>query len=125
LGLKDDGEGARELAFARRTALDASVEKLDEIRSAAPPDAQVVEMLRTYYAARAARAREIAEDQTDEAHLRHVSVFSQRQDLVDAQRQAVIQLWKEGAITDQTLANAAREIDLEELMFTARGEGGV
>ncbi len=124
MGLKDDGEGARELALARRTALDASVEKLDEIRTEGPADQQVVEMLRAYYAARAARAREIAEEQTDEAHLQHVSLFTQRKELVDAQRQAVIQLWKDGAITDQTLGNAAREIDLEELMFSARAEDG-
>lgn len=124
LGLKDDGEGTRELALARRTALDASVEKLDEIRSAGAPDPEVIEMLRAYYAARATRAREIAQDSSDEAHLRHLSLFSQRKDLVDAQRQSVIQLWKDGAITDQTLGSAAREIDLEELMFTARSEDG-
>ena len=124
LGLKDDGEGARELGLARRTALDASVKKLDEIRKAGPPDQQVIEMLRAYYAARAARAKEIAEDHTNEAHLRRLTLFSQRQELVEVQRQAVIKLWKEGVITDQTLGNAAREIDLEELMFTSRGEDG-
>jgi monovalent cation/hydrogen antiporter len=124
LGLKDDGEGARELALARRTALDASVAELDAIRNAGPPDPQVVEILQAYYAARAARAREIAETHTEEAHAIHVSVFTQRQELVCAQRQAVIQLWEKGAITDQTLAQAAREIDLEELMFDARSGNG-
>jgi len=125
LGLKDDGEGTRELALARQTALDASVEKLDAIRNEGPADPQVVEMLRAYYGARAARAREIAGDCNEDVHAVNVSLFSQRQELVDAQRQSVIQLWKKGAITDQTLAAAAREIDLEELMFAARGQDGV
>jgi monovalent cation/hydrogen antiporter len=124
VGLVDDGEGARELALARQTALDASVEKLDAIRSGSPPNPQVIEMLRAYYAARAARTREMAAAQTVEAHALHLSFFAQRQELVDAQRQSVIRLWKAGSITDQTLANASREIDLEELMFAARSEDG-
>jgi len=46
-------------------------------------------MLRAYYAARAARAQELAAVQTEEAHALHLSLFAQRQVLVDAQRQSV------------------------------------
>src|SRR4030095_14847733 len=52
LGLKDDGEGVRELHVARRAALDASVARLDAIRQAGPADQQLVDMNRAFYAAR-------------------------------------------------------------------------
>ena len=51
------------------------------------------------------------------------SIASQRSELSSV-AQAVIDLWRKGTITDQTLADAEREIDLEDLMFDARAASG-
>ena len=123
LGLRDDGEAARELLLARRAALDASVARLDEIRQAGPSDPQLVDMNRAFYAARQDRARSLDGAEPEVAHASRVALANQRSELIDAQRKAVIALWQAGTITDQTLANAEREIDLEDLMFDARREG--
>jgi Na+/H+ antiporter len=123
LGLKDDGEGARELQAARRAALDASVARLDAIRQAGPSDPQLLEMNRAFYAARQDRARSLDGADASVAHASRAALASQRSELIDAQRQAVIDMWRAGTITDQTLADAEREIDLEDLMFDARREG--
>ncbi len=123
LGLKDDGEGERELILARRTALDASVRRLDALQQAAPADPQLVDMNRAFYSARRERAHGLDGVDPEVAHASRTALANQRRDLIDAQRQAVIALWQAGTITDQTLADAEREIDLEDLMFDARREG--
>ena len=123
LGLKDDGEGNRELLVARRAALDASVARLDAIRQAGPSDPQLVDMNRAFYAARQDRARSLDGVDPQVAHASREALATQRSQLIEAQRQAVIDLWRAGTITDQTLADAEREIDLEDLMFDARKEG--
>lgn len=123
LGLKDDGEGTRELLLARRAALDASVTRLDAIRAAGPSDPQLVDMNRAFYAARQDRARSLDGADAEVAHASRNALAMQRSELIEAQRQAVIDLWRAGTITDQTLADAEREIDLEDLMFDARREG--
>ena len=123
LGLRDDGEGARELRLARRAALDASVERLDVIKLSGPSDPHLVEMNRAFYSARQARAQSLDGVDPEVAHASRVALASQRSELIEAQRQAVIGLWQAGTITDQTLADAEREIDLEDLMFDARRNG--
>jgi CPA1 family monovalent cation:H+ antiporter len=120
LGLKDDGEGARELIVARRAALDASVVRLDAIRQAGHSDAALVDMNRAFYSARLDRARSLDGVDPEVAHASREALADQRSELIQAQRQAVIDLWRTGTITDQTLADAEREIDLEELMFDSR-----
>ena len=120
LGLKDDGEGARELIMARRAALDASVARLDAIRQSGHSDPQLVDMNRAFYSARQDRARSLDGVDPEVAHASREALADQRSELIQAQRQAVIDLWRAGTITDQTLADAEREIDLEELMFDSR-----
>jgi len=122
LGLKDDGEGVRELITARRAALDASVARLDAIRQAGQSDPQLVAMNRAFYSARQDRARSLDGAEPEVAHASRDALANQRSELIQAQREAVIDLWRAGTITDQTLADAEREIDLEELMFDARRE---
>ncbi len=121
LGLKDDGEGARELQLARRAALDASVDRLNGLRQADP---QASDMLRAFYSARLDRARQLEKANTVEMQAALAETAEHRQALIDSQRGAVIDLWRKGTITDQTLAEAAREIDLEDLMFDARAASG-
>ena len=120
LGLKDDGEAGRELILARRTALDASVTRLDEIQRAGPADPQLVDMNRAFYSARQVRAHSLEGVDPEVAHASRAALANQRSELIEAQRTAVIALWRAGTITDQTLADAEREIDLEDLMFDAR-----
>jgi Na+/H+ antiporter len=120
LGLRDDGEGARELLMARRAALDASVARLDAMRQSGHSDPQLVDMNRAFYSARQDRARSLDGVDPEVAHASREALADQRSELIQAQRQAVIDLWRAGTITDQTLADAEREIDLEELMFDSR-----
>ncbi len=124
LGITDDGEGAQELLLARRAAIDASVARLDAIKDAGPADEQLVAMHRAYYAARQDRGRNLDKLEPEAARASRHAVAEQRQQLIEAQREAVIELWRKGTITDQTLADAEREIDLEDLMFDARKDFG-
>ena len=79
LGLKDDGEGARELHLARRAALDASVARLDAIRQAGPSDPQLVDMNRAFYAARQDRARSLDGVDAEVAHASREALASPAQ----------------------------------------------
>ena len=98
--------------------------RLDAIRQAGPSDPQLVDMNRAFYSARQDRAHGASTGSTRRWRTRRATRWpKQRSELIDAQRQAVIALWQAGTITDQTLADAEREIDLEDLMFDARREG--
>ena len=69
-------------------------------------------MNRAFYAARQDRARSLDGVDAEVAHASREALAAQRSELIEAQRQAVITLWRAGTITDQTLADAEREIDL-------------
>jgi hypothetical protein len=96
------------------------VARLDAIRQAGQSDPQLVAMNRAFYSARQDRARSLDGAEPEVAHASRDALANQRSELIQAQREAVIDLWRAGTITDQTLADAEREIDLEELMFDAR-----
>jgi CPA1 family monovalent cation:H+ antiporter len=118
LGLRDDGEETRELALARKTALDASVERLDELKSAGAWDPGFTDMLRAYYAGTASQLRDAEAMDVPTLRARRATFLAERTTLTNIQRDAVLGLWRQGRITDQSLALALRQIDMQQLMFT-------
>jgi CPA1 family monovalent cation:H+ antiporter len=118
LGLRDDGEETRELALARKTALDASVERLDELKAAGAWDPGFTDMLRAYFAGTASQLRDAEAMDLPTLRARRATFLAERTTLTDIQREAVLGLWRQGRITDQSLALALRQIDMQQLMFT-------
>jgi CPA1 family monovalent cation:H+ antiporter len=118
LGLRDDGEETRELALARKTALDASVERLDELKAAGAWDPGFTDMLRAYFAGTASQLRDAEAMDLPTLRARRATFLAERTTLTDIQRDAVLGLWRQGRITDQSLALALRQIDMQQLMFT-------
>jgi CPA1 family monovalent cation:H+ antiporter len=117
LGLHDDGEEAREVALARRAAMDASVARIDELKAAGTWDPGLSDMLRAYYAASAEHLRDLAAADAPTLQARRARTLAEREAIIDVQRAAVVDLWRRGQITDQSLAVALRQVDMQLLMF--------
>jgi Na+/H+ antiporter len=116
LGLveEDDGEEGEELR-ARLEAARAALERLDELAGEEWTRDETVERVRRLYEFRkrrfAARAGKIADDGYDE---RSVAYQRLMRLLYEAQRDALVRLRNEGAISNDVMHRIERELDLEE-----------
>jgi Na+/H+ antiporter len=116
LGLveEDDGEEGEELR-ARLEAARAALERLDELAGEEWTRDETVERVRRLYEFRkrrfAARAGKIADDGYDE---RSVAYQRLMRLLFEAQREALVRLRNEGAISNDVMHRIEREVDLEE-----------
>lgn len=122
LGLHDDGEEVRELALARQAALDASVQRLDELKAAGAWNTEFTDMLRAYFTGTASQLRDAAALDAPALSARRTQFLAERATLTDIQRGAVLALWRDGRITDQSLAIALRQVDMQQLMFTPEAD---
>jgi Na+/H+ antiporter len=111
---EDDGEQSEELR-ARLEAARAALERLDELAEEDWTRDETIERVRRQYEFRkrrfAARAGQIADDGYDERSLAYQRVM---QLLFEAQREAVVRLRNEGAISNDVMHRIERELDLEE-----------
>src|SRR5918997_684290 len=116
LGLveEDDGEQSEELR-ARLEAARAALERLDELAGEDWTRDETVERVRRLYEFRkrrfAARAGKIEDHGYDERSLAYQRLM---QLLFEAQREAVVRLRNEGAISNDVMHRIERELDLEE-----------
>jgi Na+/H+ antiporter len=121
LGLveEDDGEEGEELR-ARLEAARAALERLDELAGEEWTRDETVERVRRLYEFRkrrfAARAGKIADDGYDE---RSVAYQRLMRLLFEAQRDALVRLRNEGAISNDVMHRIERELDLEESRLEA------
>lgn len=118
LGLVDDGEETRELTLALEAALEASVKRLEELKAKGEWDPTLAEMFRGYYAGVMASLRGGPEPDVRTLHARRASFIAERATISEVQRRAILDLWRAGRITDQSLAIALRQVDMQLLMFT-------
>jgi monovalent cation/hydrogen antiporter len=115
LSLEADASREQEHARAHLAAARAAQQRLDELASEAWVQEAAVQRLRSYFdeQERQSRARldgrEVAED-VDRATARN----RLRQEVLTAERRAVIRMRDQGHIDDEVLRQVERELDLEE-----------
>jgi len=115
IGLEEDRAEAKEEAKARIYAADAAIARLEELIDEEWVREDTAERLRGLFNFRRERFRSRFDPDADGA-IEERSTDYQRllRELLEAERQAVLQLQREGRIDDQVLRRVVRELDLEE-----------
>jgi CPA1 family monovalent cation:H+ antiporter len=115
LDLEQDSSLSREHAKAHLVAARAALSRLDELASEewVPDDA--LTQLRVHYAHKLERLTEVMDGAGEERYDGHEPIQQRlRQEVLAAERAAVIGLRDRGRIDDETLRLVERELDLEE-----------
>ena len=115
LNLEDDGTAAKEETKARVYAADAALARLDELAGESWVRDDTAERMRGLYRFRQNRfsARFDAED--DGAIEQRSQDYQRlRRELLDAERQAVVELRRQGSINDDIMNLVQRDLDLED-----------
>jgi CPA1 family monovalent cation:H+ antiporter len=114
LGLEDDGLAAKEEAKARLYAAKAALARIDELLEEEWVRSDTAERLRGLYTFRRDRFRARL-DGADEGGLDERSAAYQRLrgELLEAERQAVVELRRAGRIDDGVMHRIQRDLDLE------------
>jgi CPA1 family monovalent cation:H+ antiporter len=115
LSFEDDGREAKEEAKARIKAADAALARVDELLDEDWVREDTAERLRGLYRFR--RSRFAARfDGEDDGSIEERSLNYQRlrRELLEAERQAVIELRRAGVISDDVMHRVERDLDLED-----------
>ncbi len=115
LRLEEDDLAAREEAKARLHAAKAALERLDELVDEDWARPETATRLRGLYGFRRDRFRSRL-DGTDDTSLDEQSADYQRlrRELLNAERQAIVELRRTGRIDDQVMHRIQRDLDLED-----------
>ena len=115
LGLEDDGIDAREEAKARIRAAEAAIARLDDLEREEWVREDTAGRLRGLYTFRTDRFRARFEDSDDDAlEMRSQDYQRLRRELLDAEREALLDLRRTGAISNDVWIRVARDLDLED-----------
>ena len=115
LDLEDDGLAEKEEAKARIRAAEAALARLDELVDEDWVRADTAERLRGLYGFRRDRFRARFDTESDGAIEDQSAAYQRlRRELLEAERQAVRQLRREGFIDDDVMRRVQRDLDLEE-----------
>ncbi len=115
LGLEQDGALEREHAQAHLVAAHAALSRLDELATEAWVPQDVLTHLRSHYAHKLEALTEAMDGTGDERFDGHAPIQQRlQQEVLQAERSAVIGLRDRGRIDDETLRLVERELDLEE-----------
>jgi CPA1 family monovalent cation:H+ antiporter len=114
LGLEDDGLAEKEEAKARIKAAEAALRRLEELTGEDWVNDDTVERMRGAYGFRMRRFA-ARFDNTDDGNVERRSQSYQRlrAELLAAERDAVIDLRREGRISDEVMRRLERDLDLE------------
>jgi monovalent cation/hydrogen antiporter len=120
LDLDDGGLAEKEEAKARIRAAEAAVERLDELIGEDWVREETAERVRGLFAFRQERFRSRFDPEGD-GSIEDRSQAYQRllRELLDAQRQAVVELRRQGAIGDDVMRRVVRDLDLEDQRLDA------
>ncbi len=115
LGLEDDGIDAREEVEARIRTAEAAIARLDDLEREEWVREDTAGRLRGLYSFRTVRFRARFED-TDDGTIESRSHDYQRlrRELLEAERQALLDLRRTGAISNDVWLRVARDLDLED-----------
>jgi CPA1 family monovalent cation:H+ antiporter len=115
LGLEDDGLEAREDAKARIHAAEAALARLEELLEEEWVRDDTAERLRGAYRFRTTRFRARLDDGDDgEVELRSQDYQRLRRELLDAERDALVELRRTGVISNDVWIRVGRDLDLED-----------
>jgi CPA1 family monovalent cation:H+ antiporter len=120
LGLAKTGVTEREETQARLAAAEAALAYLDEVARRGG-GGSLLEDLRSHYTARAQVLSDHASengDRTTETHsdyLRHLELI---RDLLQVERETIVQLRNEGRINDEAMRRIQRDLDLEDVRLS-------
>jgi CPA1 family monovalent cation:H+ antiporter len=117
LGIAADGGDEREEAYARATAAEAAVARIDELEREWPGHLELIETLRVQYGHRARdmelhAAGELPLDEAEREILEHRQI---RAAVLEAERDALAMLRDAGSIRDEIFRRVERDLDLEAL----------
>ncbi len=116
LHIEDDGGADREDAKARIKAAEAALARLDELALEDWVYEDTIERMRGQYRFRTNRFRARYDGVDDDGtELRSQQFQRLRRELLDAERNAVLQLRNDGMITEEVMQRVQRDIDLEDL----------
>jgi CPA1 family monovalent cation:H+ antiporter len=117
LGVRDDGETAREELVARKSAARAALGRLGDLRDEAWTRADTIDRLTALYEFRLRRlAQRAGHESPDGEDVEDRSQAYQRllRDLYDAQRDELLRLRNAGDISNGVMQLVERELDLED-----------
>ncbi len=116
LGVEDDGaEEEREELEARREAAQAALERLDGLAEEEWTREDTVDRMRGLYGYRRRRFDARAGEGEDDGYEERSTAYQQMvQTVIEAQREALVRLRNEGAISEDVRRRVERELDLEE-----------
>jgi monovalent cation/hydrogen antiporter len=115
MGVTDEGDGDEEEVRARLAATKAALAQLDALAGEDWARDDTIERLRNMYEYRkrrfAARAGKIEDDGYEDRSLAYQQLL---QSVLAAQREALVRLRNEGAISNEVMNRVMRDLDLEE-----------
>src|ERR1019366_540066 len=110
--IEQEKERLEEFA-ARRQAILASMKRLDELKEARSLPDEIVGPLQTRHEARLQLLEQKSSD--DEANTRLTTVYEEvEQVLLDAERELINELYRQGKLRDEPRRRIERELDLRE-----------
>jgi monovalent cation/hydrogen antiporter len=126
VGLRGDGREEHEEASARQAATSAAVARIEELAMEWPNHLPLIDTLRSQYAHQASHLGDHV-DEADGQHRARASEAEQeliehraiRHAVLEAQRNAILELRDSGVINDDVLREVERDLDLEELRMEA------
>jgi CPA1 family monovalent cation:H+ antiporter len=119
LGLEDDGLAEREDAKARRHAAAAALARIEELAGEDWVRDDTAERMRGIYEFRSRRFGERLEGGDGAIEERSTAYQRLRRELLRAEEQAVLQLRRDGVISDEVMNRVLRDIALEDVRLDA------
>jgi CPA1 family monovalent cation:H+ antiporter len=118
LGLAPDTSASHDEVHARGLTTEAALARLEELRAQWPGHIELIDQLRDRYTHRARHDEQHHEDgdAAEQELLEHGLI---RREVIDAERQAALDLRDRGVITDDVLRRLERDLDLEDLRMEA------
>lgn len=118
LGVVSTEDGSHDEVHARGLTTEAALARIEELRAKWPGHIELIDQLRDRYAHRARHDEQHHEDggAAEQELLEHGLI---KREVIDAERQAAINLHERGVITDEVLRRLERDLDLEDLRMEA------
>jgi CPA1 family monovalent cation:H+ antiporter len=116
LRIEDDGSEAREEAKARKRAAQAALDRLEELGGEDWVLDDTAERLRGLYGFRIRRFGEQFDEDADGSNEERSLAYQRlRRELLDAERDAVLGLRRDGVVSDDVMNRVLRDIALEDV----------
>ena len=120
LGVVADTGEAHEEAHARMAAAEAAVQRIEELAEEWPGHLELIDTLRSQYGHRASHIdphhADAPLDESEQEILEHRQI---RGAVIEAEREALVQMRERGALSDDVFRRVERDLDLEELRMEA------